>query len=133
MMKKQLIFALALILIIGVGSCKKETGENRPLKEKVLGRWELLKTETSIAGAVPVVTNYSSSDYYDFKSGEDDVLERKQGSSTQYGNYVFLSSDDFNISIDGKTYSCSPTAIEESRFEFTAKEGSSSMKVFLKR
>ncbi len=132
-MKKQLFIALALILTFGFTSCKKETTANKPLREKVLGRWELVKTETTVAGALPIVTNYTSSDYYEFKSGDDDVLERKQGSNTQYGNYVFLSSNDFNLSIEGKTYACMPTVVEESKFEFTAKEGSLSMKVYLKR
>lgn len=132
-MKKQLFFALALIFTVGISSCKKETEENRPLREKALGRWELVKTESSIVGAVPVVVNHNDGDYYDFKSGEDDVVERKVDKNTQYGNYVFLAGDQFNISIDGKLYNCSPTAIDGSKFEFIAKENNTTMKVYLKR
>lgn len=132
-MKKQLFFALALFFTIGISSCKKETEANKPLREKALGRWELVKTETTLAGTVPVVVNYTSADYYDFKAGEEDILERKMNGNTQYGNYVFVVGDQFNITIDGKLYSCSPTALDASKFEFTAKEGNTTTKVFLKR
>lgn len=124
---------VALFFAFAISSCKKETAENKPLREKALGRWELVKTETSLAGAVPVVVNHSSGDYYDFKAGDDDVLERKVGSSTQYGNYTFLVGDQFNITIDGKLYTCDPTVVEASKFEFTAKESNNTTKIFLKR
>ena len=132
-MKKQLFFTLVLIFTIGFISCKKETAENRPLKEKALGRWELVKTESTVAGAIPVIVNHKDGDYYDFKSGEDDVLERKIGDNTQYGNYVFVVGDQFNITIGGKLYNCSLAAIDASKFEFIAKENNTTIKVYLKR
>lgn len=132
-MKTQLFLTLSLFFIIGISGCKKETEETKPLRTKALGRWELVKTESTIGSAVPVTVNYGSSDYYDFKDGEDDILERKMAGSTQYGNYVFLVGEEFNISIDGKLYYCKPTVIEAGRFEFVASEGNTSTKVFLKR
>lgn len=132
-MKKQLFLVFALLFTIAMVGCKKQSEATKPLRTKAIGRWEVVKIETTLGGAAPTTVTYTSSDYYDFKDGEDDILERKLGAAVQSGNYVFLSGNNFNITIDGKTYNCTATTISESRFEFTAKEGTNILKVYLKR
>lgn len=132
-MKKLIFFIFALVFTISIVGCKKQDDDTMPLRSSAIGRWELLKIETTVGSAAPVTVNYTSSDYFDFKAGDEDILERKLGTIVQSGNYVFLIGNDFNITIDGKTYNCIANTISAAQFDFTAKEGSTTLKVYLKR
>ena len=132
-MKKQLFLVFALLFTVAIVGCKKQDNATKPLRTKALGRWELVKIETTLSGAAAVTVDYTSSDYFYFKDGEDDILERKLCSTVQSGNYVFLTGNNFNITIDGKTYICVANTITDNNFEFTGKEGNNTIKTYLKR
>ncbi|MES2827264.1 MAG: hypothetical protein V4687_03890 [Bacteroidota bacterium] len=133
--KKPAILLTAFLLILS--SCKKQDDETKPLKTKIVGKWEVSKVETSIGSSAPTTVAGSANDYVDFKGGDDDIVEISVSSSLQSGTYSILVSNEFYITIGGKLYQCSPTLVDDNSFEFTAtEEGSNPLiikKYFLER
>jgi len=117
--KPVLLFSTLLLLFT---SCKKQDDATIPLKTKMVGKWEVTKVETTVAGSAPTTVNGGSSDYVDFKSGEDDIVEINVSPSLQSGSYSVTVGNSFFISIVGKLYACTPTQISDSKFDFTATE-----------
>lgn len=125
-MKKNLsLFTLMLFLLTVVTGCKKDDSDQ--LKKRVVGKWEVSKVEPS-----PIL-NITSGDYYDFKAGEDDIVEVRRGGQLQSGTYTLNAGEELNISIGNKLYLCKIDVLNNNKLEFTAKEGNTTEKVFLKR
>ena len=121
--KKPLLAATAFLLLIT--SCKKQDEETAPLKPKIVGRWEVAKVETSVGSTPPTTVNYDGSDYVDFKGGEDDIVEINLDNQSQSGTYAVTIGDAFFIQMSSKLYACTPTVVEQNKFEFTATEDGS--------
>jgi len=118
--KHSAVLVTALLLLFS--SCKKQDEGTKPLKSKMAGKWEITKVETAIAGSAPTTATGSSGDYVDFKSGEDDIVEVNLSPSLQSGTYSVTVGNSFFMTLGGKLYSCSPTVIDDNKFEFTATE-----------
>ena len=109
-----------LFIIAGIATgCKKEVGENRSLKKKMLGKWQLEKLEITTAGADPVITVGTATDYVDFKDNEDDQIEMNVGTTHSLGTYATLADNTFNVSISGKLLQCVVNSITDNKLEFT--------------
>lgn len=119
-LKMPALLITALLLVFS--SCKKQDEETKPLKSKMVGKWEITRVETTIAGSAPTTATGGSSDYVDFMSGEDDIVEVNLAPSLQSGTYSVTVGNTFFITLGGKLYSCSPTVIDDNKFEFTATE-----------
>jgi hypothetical protein len=118
--KKPMLIVTALLLIFA--SCKKQDDETKSLKSKIVGKWQLTKVETTIAGTATTTANGGSNDYVDFKSGEDDIVEINLAPSLQSGTYSVTIGNTFFISMGAKLHACTPTLITDNKFEFTATE-----------
>ncbi|MEJ7560828.1 MAG: hypothetical protein WKF66_21130 [Pedobacter sp.] len=117
--KPVLIFT-ALLLIFA--SCKKQDDETKSLKSKMVGKWQLAKVETTVAGSATTTVNGGSNDYVEFKSGEDDIVEINLAPSLQSGTYSVTVGNTFYMSIGAKLHAGAPTLINDNKFEFTATE-----------
>jgi hypothetical protein len=125
-MKKQPLLSVALLLLISLclAGCGKE--DNSTLKARILGRWDVSRIE-----GLPITIE--TGDYYDFKEGEDDIVEIREGGNLQSGTYTAQVGNDFTMTLGGKLYKCKVSVLETSKLEFTATEGGATKKVFLKR
>jgi hypothetical protein len=129
-MKKQLSLAAAFLFVLtGIAGCKKEGLDK--FKTEIIGQWQISKAE-AVSGQ-EVVLPVLPGDYYDFKEGEDDIVEVRRNGNLQSGTYVATTSREINMTIGGKLYTCKVTALDGNKLEFTATQGGSSEKVFLKR
>lgn len=125
-MKKHLLLAATFILIFtGITGCKKQNSDQ--LKTNMLGRWNIATIEASPAAIV------LPGDYYDFKEGEDDIVEVRRNGNTQSGTYAPVVGNDLYITLAGTTYTCKITTITDAKLEFTAKAGNITEKISLKR
>lgn len=126
-MKKHLSLAAAFLFVLtGITGCKKESLDK--FKTDIIGQWEISRVEpTSLLE--PVITG----DYYDFKEGEDDIVEVRRNGNLQSGTYSATTSREINMTVGGKLYICKVTVLDANRLEFTATQGSTSEKVYLKR
>lgn len=125
-MKKHLSLAAVLLFVLtGISGCKKDSLSR--FKTDIIGRWEVSKIEP-----IPELT-ITSGDYYDFKEGEDDIVEIRRGGQLQSGTYSATASQEINMTVAGKLYTCKVTALDGNRLEFTAAQGSSTEKVYLRR
>lgn len=129
-MKKQLTLATLLLFVIaGIATgCKKETGEARPLKKKIEGKWQVAKVETTIDGTSPLTYTGVPADFFEFRSDENDQVEVNIGPDRTLGTYVVLASDDFNLSLSGKVFTCLVNTITDNKLEFTGTVNGSSPK-----
>lgn len=120
-MKRQITLAVMFLFIIAgvVTGCKKEVGEDRPLKKKITGKWQIEKREVTTAGAAPEITIGTATDYVDFKDNADDQVEINVGTAHALGGYVVFVDNTFNISISGKLLKCVVNNISDNKFEFT--------------
>jgi len=118
-------FILLSMMFLFITSCKKQDDATKPLKTKMVGKWAVTKVETTVSGSPTTTVNGGSNDYVDFKSGDDDIVEINVSSSLQSGTYSVAVGDIFFITIGGKLYNCSPTLINDNKFEFTAAEDKS--------
>jgi hypothetical protein len=122
--RNPMLIVTALLLIFA--SCKKQDDETKSLKSKIVGKWGVTKVETTVAGSPTTTVNGGSNDYIDFKSGEDDIVEINIAPSLQSGTYSVTVGNSFFISIGGKLHACTPTLINDNKFEYTANEEKSS-------
>jgi hypothetical protein len=129
-MKKRLSLAAAFLFVLtGMTGCKKEGLDK--FKTDIIGQWQISKVEAG--SGQEVVLPVLPGDYYDFKEGEDDIVEVRRNGNLQSGTYVATTSREINMTVGGKLYTCKVTALDGNKLEFTATQGSTSEKVFLKR
>lgn len=138
-MKKQITVAtMFLLLITGiVTGCKKETGSSRPLKTRIGGKWLVTKKETTKEGSPMETITGTSTDFLEFRGGDDDQIELSLGTEHSLGTYSVLATDNFNISFPGKLLNCTVNTIDDNNLVFTGTVNGSTPKVsekyYLKR
>lgn len=125
-MKKHLLAAVFLFVLTGIAGCKKDSLDKA--KTDLIGQWQISKIEP-ISVTEPVIAG----DYFDFKEGEDDIVERRLSGNLQSGTYAVTAGRGLNMTIGGKLYTCTVTTLDGNKLEFTAVEGSTTQKIFLKR
>lgn len=123
-MKKQLFLASMILLFVAAfTACKKQDEETKPIREKMIGKWQVNKIDvtTYVEGSTPstVSTTYASTDYIDFKNNESDDFELSLGNTRSVGS--FSSSVDNSIYLDfpSKDLDCTVTTISPNQFQFT--------------
>jgi hypothetical protein len=122
---KTSLFAFVLFLLAAVAGCKKDSSDQ--MKNRVIGKWTVSKVEPA-----PVL-NITSGDYYDFKAGEDDIVEVRRAGSLESGTYNVTAGEELNFVLGDKLYQCTIDVLDANKFEFTAKQGNTTEKVYLKR
>jgi hypothetical protein len=119
-MKKHLIFlSLILLFTASFTACKKETFESKPLREKMIGKWQVNKIDVTTGSAATVSTTYASTDYIDFKDNSSDDFELGLGANRQVGNYSSSIDMSFYLDFSSKDLECVATTITENKFTFT--------------
>jgi hypothetical protein len=118
-MKKQITFAVALLLIIAsITSCKKDEGTK--LRDNVVGRWQVAKVETTVAGSTTVTYTGAPTDYFEFRNNEaNEVVINFNGINTT-GIYYVLVGEHINITYNGKLRVAQITTGTANKLEFTA-------------
>lgn len=122
---KKLVFAAA-ILALTIAGCKKDKAGK--FKTDMTGRWEISKIEP-----VSVLNPVIPGDYYDFKDGDDDIVEVRRNGNLQSGTYSPTIGNELNMTIGGTLYKCKVDVLESNRFEFTAVGGGVTEKVYLRK
>ena len=130
-MKKQFLFgATFLLLIIAFASCKKQDEATRPIRSKMIGKWQVNKIDVTTAGTATITTEYSANDYIDFKDNVDDDFEMSLGSQRYVGSFSSLIDNslylDFSSSRD---LECNVDVITPNQFQFTGTVVGSNPKV----
>jgi len=122
---KKIVLAATVVALFFTG-CKKDSADK--FKTDLAGRWEISKIEpgTSLPLVIP-------GDYYDFKSGEDDIVEIRRGGNTQSGTYSPIVGNEINIAIGAKLYNCKVSVLDGNRLEFIAAGDGKTETVYLKR
>jgi len=135
-MKIKLTMIAALLLITGgISGCKKEGELDKPLKERMMGRWQVEKIETTsynASGAVALTETkmYGTADYIDFKSNKEDEVEMNLGTGNRFiGNYVVTMFGTFNVALSNKLLTATVDNLTDSDFKFTATRDGSNPKV----
>jgi hypothetical protein len=125
LMKKQITFAVTLLLIVvAAAGCQKD--EETSLKKDLTGKWLVAKIETTIQGSATVTYTGVSSDYFEFRNNEEDEVVINLNASNYIGNYVVLDGDLLNVSYNGKLRTTKVTTISATKLEFSGTvEGSS--------
>ena len=130
-MKKQVLLAgIVLLVITSFASCKKEFEKNT-LRGKIAGKWAVNKIEVATAGGTTVTTNYTANDYIDFKDTESDDFEWSLGTDNrQIGAWTTLS-DGISLYLDfsNKDLDCKVTSITDNKLQFTGTVVGSTPKV----
>ncbi len=119
-MKKQIaLLSSLLMLTVILFSCKKDT---ESLKARMMGKWTVNKIVVS--GYAETAKNgtfdYTSSDYMDFKSNDDDQVELSLKGQNTIGTYV-STGEDFNMSFPEGAFYCTVNSLSNNQFQFTAK------------
>lgn len=129
-MKRKLSLGFVLLLIVAsISACKKQDEATKPLKEKMIGRWQVTKIETD-----GMAVDYTPSDYIDFKSNNEDEVEFNLEGDRYLGNYVVMIGDVFHIVLSNKTLICKSDNISASEFKFTGKvEGTGATETYYLR
>ncbi|WGQ12264.1 hypothetical protein QG516_11515 [Pedobacter gandavensis] len=131
-MKKQLTYAAILLFFMaGIATgCKKETGADRPLKKKIEGKWQVAKVETTIEGTAMTTYTGIPTDFFEFRTDDNDQVEVSIGAQRTLGTYATLANGDLTLSLSGKILKSAVNTITDNKFEFTATvEGSSPKEV----
>lgn len=118
-MKKQITFAIGLLLILAnLTACKKDEGTK--LRDNIVGRWQVAKVETSVAGSSTVTYTGVQSDYFEFRNNEaNEVVINFNGINTT-GVYYVLVGERMNITYNGKLRVAQITTGTANKLEFTA-------------
>lgn len=118
-----MLLSTILLLAISFTACKKDEGESRPLRTKVLGKWQVNKIDvtTYSAAGVPttVTTTYAASDYMEFRDNESDDVELGLGTTRQVGSFGIYANDDFFLDFSSKDLACVTNTITDNQFRFT--------------
>ncbi|TKC07940.1 hypothetical protein FA048_12300 [Pedobacter polaris] len=119
-MKKQLLFAGTILLFVAsFTSCKKQDEATKPLKSKMIGKWQVNKIDITTAGAETVTKTYAASDYMDFKNNETDDVELSLGAERSLGTFNVTVGDVIYLNFTAKDLDCTLTTITENKFQFT--------------
>jgi hypothetical protein len=123
-MKKQVVLLAALIVaLISFGSCKKQDDENKPLSEKLFGKWTVEKivvnTQNSNGTAISTTTNFGPTDYMDFKKTENLDVEVKLGQNTSLGTYTTTVYQTMFLTLSTKSLACTIDNISSNKLQFT--------------
>lgn len=118
-MKRKLILGTLLLLItVGFSACEKDSTEANSERKYILGRWTVNKVDVTTSG-VTTSTNYTSSDFIEFKDNDADELVVKLGTDQTSGTYIILDNDKFNVTMGSKLLYCVTDNITETSFQFT--------------
>jgi len=133
-MKKRLLLAgTILFFVTGFTACKKQDDATKPLRTKMLGKWQVNKidvtTYASSGTPTTVSTSYSSGDYIDFKDNENDDFEMGLGSNRSVGTYSSTIGDRLFLDFSSKDLECNVSTITDNQFQFTGTVVGSSPKV----
>lgn len=129
------MIAALLLITGGISGCKKEGELDKPLKERMMGRWQVEKIETTsynASGAVALTETkmYGTADYIDFKSNKEDEVEMNLGTGNRFiGNYVVTMFGTFNVALSNKLLTATVDNLTDSDFKFTATRDGSNPKV----
>ncbi|RZL34565.1 MAG: hypothetical protein EOP00_31400 [Pedobacter sp.] len=120
-MKKQLLFAVTiLLLVVGFSACKKQDEATKPLRLKMIGKWRVNKIDVTTAGSVTVSTAYTVEDYMDFKDSPNDDVELGLGSNRSLGTFGSTIDDSkFYLDFSAKDLDCKVNILTPNQFEFT--------------
>ena len=119
-MKKKLLFAGTLLLFIAsFTACKKQDEETKPLRAKMIGKWQVNKIDVTTAGSATLTTTYASGDYMDFKDSESDDFELGLGASRSVGTYSSAIDNSIYLDFSSKDLDCKVTTITTNQFQFT--------------
>lgn len=120
-MKKQLLFAVTILLLIAsFTACKKQDEATKPLRSKMIGKWRVNKIDVTTAGSAAVSTPYTAEDYIDFKDSPNDDVELGLGSNRSLGTFGSTIDDSkFYLDFSAKDLDCKVTTITTNQFQFT--------------
>jgi hypothetical protein len=130
-MKVKLLYtSLFLLLVTGFTACKKETGEDRPLREKVIGKWTVEKITVKTGSATPVTTEYGGSDYVDFKNNETDDVEISLKGERTVGSFATTADNLLYLNLTTKNLQCKVVKVSNTEFVFEGNVNSSNPAIF---
>ncbi|RZL18569.1 MAG: hypothetical protein EOO96_27005 [Pedobacter sp.] len=119
-MRKQLLIAGTILLFVAsFAACKKETDATKPLRSKILGKWQVNKIDVTTAGSATITTNYTSSDYMDFKDNSNDDFELGLGANRQVGRFSSSIDNSLFLDFSSKDLDCDVTTISDNQLQFT--------------
>lgn len=119
-MRKQLLIAGTILLFVAsFTACKKETDATKPLRSKILGKWQVNKIDVTTAGTATITTNYTSSDYMDFKDNSNDDFELGLGTNRQVGRFSSSIDNSLFLDFSSKDLDCDVTTISDNQLQFT--------------
>lgn len=131
-MKKKLTrAALFLLMVTGLGACKKE--DSGTVRSQISGRWVVNKIEVKTYDANGALTgttstNYTASDYIDFKTNETNEVNLSLSGTVLTGSYTTFLNGTFNVNFTSKLLSCSTDVITDNTFQFTGAVNNSNPK-----
>lgn len=129
-MKKQLLFAVTiLIFAVSFTACKKQNEATKPLRTKIIGKWQVNKIEVATVGSATVSTSYVASDYIDFKDNTNDDFELGLGTNRSVGRYSSRIDNVLYLDFSAKDLECTITTITGNQFQFTGTVVGSNPKV----
>ncbi|MBB2143888.1 hypothetical protein GM921_00190 [Pedobacter sp. LMG 31464] len=129
-MKKRLVLAGTILLFIaGFSACKKQDEATKPLRAKMVGKWQVNKIDVTTAGSATITTTYAATDYLDFKDNESDDFELGLGSNRSVGTFGARVGDEFYMDFSSKDLDCTVSAITTNKFQFTGTVVGSNPKV----
>ena len=137
-MKKKLTFiAVFLLVIAGFSACKKDAVDGKPLKIRMIGKWQVTKIETTVGTGATTTYTGVAADYFDFRNNESDEVEVNLANNRNTGNYAVLINQSFNLNVSGELVFCTVTAVNDNLLEFTGTVDKASVtttrKYYLKR
>lgn len=119
-MKKRLLFIGTIVLFVAIfTACKKETDATKPLRSKILGKWQVTKIDVTTAGSATITTNYAASDYMDFKDNSNDDFELGLGTNRQVGRYASSIDNSLYLDFSAKDVDCKVTTVTDNQLQFT--------------
>ncbi|RZL50630.1 MAG: hypothetical protein EOP00_03335 [Pedobacter sp.] len=129
-MKKRLLFAGTLLLFIATfTACKKQDEATKPLRAKIIGKWQVNKIDVTTAGAATVTTTYASGDYMDFKDNSTDDFELGLGANRSVGTYSSSIDNSLFLDFSSKDLQCTVTSVTDNQLQFTGTVVGSSPKI----
>ncbi|RZJ79112.1 MAG: hypothetical protein EOO47_11795 [Flavobacterium sp.] len=122
MKRKLALVAVLLLFVAGFSACKKQDEATKPLRTKILGKWNIAKIEVKTGSDPIVTTNYTADDYIDFKDNDDDAVELRLGANdTKTGSFAVIMNSTFFLDFSAKDLECEVVTISERQFQFTGK------------
>lgn len=132
MKKRLLVASMILLFVASFTACKKQDEDTKPIRTKMLGKWQVNKIEvTTYSSSEPttVSTTYTATDYMDFKDNETDDFELGLGNVRAVGNFSASIDNTFYLDFPSKDLTCTPTILTGNQFQFTGTVVNSNPKV----